>query len=77
MKITGKAIRLLRAKHSVSLKQLAEQAGISYVTISLLETNKQSLTIEQEQKLVNALYHFGITDADISLVLTWIMLRKV
>ncbi len=51
----GEALRRIRRDHHLSLRHVAEQAGISVATLSRVETNKQSVDVGLLLSLANVL----------------------
>jgi transcriptional regulator with XRE-family HTH domain len=48
-------LREWRERRKLSLRQLAERAGVHYVTIVSIEAGRMSPTVETLEKLANAL----------------------
>lgn len=51
----GLLLRQWRTRRGLSLYRLAERAGVSYVTISRIETGRMSPTLAMLEKLAKAL----------------------
>jgi transcriptional regulator with XRE-family HTH domain len=59
--VVGAQIRAWRQRRNLSLRKLAEAAGVSYVTISRIEQGRMSPTVAMLERLATAL---GITVRD-------------
>ena len=51
----GKKIRALRVERGLTVRELAEQSGVSYVNISKLENDKYNASIAILNKLLEVL----------------------
>jgi transcriptional regulator with XRE-family HTH domain len=59
--VVGAQLRAWRQRRDLSLRKLAEAAGVSYVTISRIEQGRMSPTVAMLERLAMAL---GITVRD-------------
>jgi predicted transcriptional regulator len=64
--LNGMTIRLLRAKHGLSLMDLGQKAGVHFTLISRIERNLYPMTKKVEAKLVDALLELGVADDEIT-----------
>lgn len=55
MNNVGRLIYMLRTEHCLSFKKLAEKSGVADSTILKWETGESSPTIDELQKVLNAL----------------------
>lgn len=61
--MTGKQIFRMRELYGFSLRQVAQEAGISHNLIQLVEKNERSLTADVEEKIVSAIYRLNMKAA--------------
>jgi transcriptional regulator with XRE-family HTH domain len=60
--MNGKVIRLIRADHNLSMREVARLAGLHESTISLIENGHLKLQPENEKRIKQALIDLGVTE---------------
>lgn len=61
--MTGSQIFRMRVLYGYSLRQVAQEAGISHNLIQLVEKGERSLTEDAECKILNGIYRLNMKEA--------------
>lgn len=61
--MTGKQLFKMRELYGFSMRQVAQEAGISHNLIQLVEKGERSLTDDAEGKIVSAIYRLNMKAA--------------